>query len=57
LRFGLGIVKKGGWVVVEDIAVEAISLWQVVAALLPKHYEPHLYNADAGIVFAVQRLE
>ena len=56
LRFGLGIVKKGGWVVIEDIAGEAISLWQVVAALLPKHYEPHLYNAVGGIVFAVQRL-
>ena len=57
LRFGLRIVKQGGWVVIEDIASEAISLWQVVAALLPKHYAPRLFNADAGIVFAVQRLE
>jgi hypothetical protein len=57
LRFGLQIIRKGGWVVVEDIAREAITLWQVVAALLPSRYCPYLFNADGAVVFAVQRLE
>jgi len=57
LRFGLQIVKKGGWVVVEDINGQAIPLWQVVSALLPSgQYESHIFKADGAMVFAVQRL-
>jgi hypothetical protein len=57
LRFGLQIVKEGGWVVVEDISSEAICLWQVISALLPSsRYEPHIFKADGAIIFAVQRL-
>lgn len=57
LRFGLQIVRQGGWVVVEDIVEEAICLWQVVAALLPaSRYSSHIFRAEGGIVFAVQRL-
>lgn len=57
LRFGLQIVKKGGWVVVEDISSQAISLWQVVSALLPSgQYDSHIFKADGAMVFAVQRL-
>lgn len=57
LRFGLEIVKKGGWVVVEDIAAEAIPFWQVVAALLASKCRCHILNAEGAIVFAVQRLD
>lgn len=58
LRFGLEIVKKGGWVVIEDIGNDAISLWQVVAALLPQQYKPYLFkDAERSIVFAVKRLD
>ena len=57
LRFGLGIVRQGGWVVIEDIGSEAACIWQVVAALLPSRYRSYLFNADGGVVFAVKRLE
>lgn len=57
LRFGLQIVKPGGWVVVEDISGEAISLWQVVSSILPaEQYASHILRADGAFVFAVQRL-
>jgi SAM-dependent methyltransferase len=57
LEFGLKIVRKGGWVVVEDIVPDAISVWQVVSSLLPDSYEPHIFSAQGGVVFAVKRLQ
>lgn len=58
LEFGLKKVRKHGWVVIEDIYPEAIDVWQVVAAILPKDtYETHLFDADGGLVFAVKRLQ
>lgn len=56
LEFGLKIVKAGGWVVVEDISEASICLWQTVAALLPNTYEPYIFSANKGGVFAVKRL-
>lgn len=55
LRFGLGKVKVGGWVVIEDINPRIRALWEVVAALLPAPYEPHLIDAHRGCIFAVRR--
>ncbi len=56
LEFGLSKIKKGGWVVIEDIGSHAPPVWEVVASLLPADYQPYLLRADKGIVFAVQRL-
>lgn len=56
LDFALKIVKKGGWVVIEDIGVDAKSLWCVVSALLVEKYKSHLFYANDALVFAVQRL-
>lgn len=58
LRFGLEIVKPGGWVIIEDIAEEALSIWQTVAALLPEnHFQVHILKSKGPIVFAVKRLQ
>jgi hypothetical protein len=57
LEFGLKIIKVDGWVVVEDINVAALDLWKVVSVLLPSNYEPHIFLAKGGIVFAVKRLK
>jgi hypothetical protein len=51
------ILRKDGWVVVEDINRDALDFWQVVAALLPSRYRSKLYSAEGAIVFAVQRLD
>ena len=56
LKFGINRIKIGGWVVIEDIGSDAIPLWQIVAALLPDKYQPYLFDARGGILFAVQRL-
>ena len=56
LKFGLNIIKRGGWVVVEDIGFGAIDFWQVTAALLPSKYRCHIFKANEGIIFAVQRV-
>ena len=57
LAMATGIVRKGGWIVVEDIAEEAIPIWQCIASLLEeKGFRPMLFRACLGIVFAAQRL-
>jgi len=55
LKFGLTKVKVGGWVVVEDIGMEALPVWEVVSALLPSNYEPFIFSDEGSIVFAVKK--
>jgi len=55
LTFALKKVKAGGWIVIEDIAPDAIPLWKLVGALLPEHFQCHLFDAEGGVVFAVHR--
>jgi hypothetical protein len=56
LKFGLTKIRIGAWVVVEDVAPDAIPLWEVVSALLPSNYEPHIFRAESAFIFAVKRL-
>lgn len=53
--FALPRLRPGGWLVVEDIAPDALPVWHVVAALLPAGYAPFLVRARGGFVFCVQR--
>jgi hypothetical protein len=55
LAFGLEKLRVGGWLVIEDIPERAIPFWEVVAALLPAHYQRHLLVALGGLLFAVQK--
>ena len=55
LTFGLGLIRPGGWVVIEDIKPSALSLWQVIAACLPERFESHLVVAPHALVFLVRR--
>lgn len=56
LKWGLTKIRTGGWVVIEDVSSKAIPLWEIVSALLPNNYQPHIISAKGAIVFAVQRL-
>jgi hypothetical protein len=56
LKFGLTKIRIGAWVVVEDIAPEALPLWEVVSALLPSNYEARIFRGESVVVFAVKRL-
>lgn len=55
LQFALTKVKVGGWVVIEDIGLNALPVWEVIAALLPPHLEAHLFRANTSLVFAVKK--
>jgi SAM-dependent methyltransferase len=55
LTFALSRLKLGGWLVVEDIAHEALPVWQIITALLPVEYKPRLINAKGSTAFAIQR--
>jgi hypothetical protein len=55
LVFAFNKLKRGGWFVVEDIPYSALPVWQVIAALLPTEYTPHLISAEDEVVFAVER--
>lgn len=57
IRFLLPLLKKGGWLVIEDIADTAKPVWQVVASLLDsKAFQCHYIEAENGRLFAIQRL-
>ena len=56
LKFGLTKIRIGAWVVVEDIAPDALPLWEVVSTLIPNNYEPHILRGESVFVFAVKRL-
>ena len=50
------LVRKGGWIVIEDIAEEAIPIWQGIAPIIRMGgYKPRLFRAKGGIVFAAQK--
>jgi hypothetical protein len=57
LKFGLELVKVGGWVVIEDISGHALNIWQSVSAVFPKDkYRCHLYHDDVAVIFAVNKI-
>lgn len=55
LGMGLPKIKKGGWVIIEDIAHNTLPFWQVVSALLPNTYAATVYQANDALMFAVTR--
>ena len=55
LLFGIKKLKPNGWLVVEDIRDKAMPVWQVIAALLPRQYQPALVRDRLGsVVFIVK---
>lgn len=56
LVYALDHLAVDGWVVIEDIAAEAVPLWQVVGALMPTTYACELLQARGGVIFAARRI-
>lgn len=54
LAFALHTLKQDGWFVVEDICLEALPVWEVVAALLADEYSCWLVSARGGYLFVVR---
>jgi len=57
LAYSLQYIKKGGWVVIEDIGPNSIEIWHVVAHILSGKYSCQIFNSsDQGYLFAAQKL-
>lgn len=54
LAFSLDKLAPGGWVVIEDIRVEAIPVWKLASALLPESFKSYILLARGGVMFAAQ---
>jgi hypothetical protein len=57
LRFALGKIKVGGWVVIEDIPRCALPIWKVVESVIGERFRGAILSTRAAFVFAVQRLK
>jgi hypothetical protein len=57
LDFGLQIIKKNGWVIIEDIRVESLSIWKVIYHLISENFEPFIIQSKSAYIFAAQRLK
>jgi hypothetical protein len=56
LQFGISVVKKFGWVVIEDIPKTALSLWKLVSFLIPSTFNTYLIQDNEDFVFAIKRM-
>jgi hypothetical protein len=56
LGFGLDKLKAGGWLVIEDIRSEALPIWQLTAAIMPRQFKASLVTSKKAALFAVQRM-
>lgn len=55
LQFSLSALKRGGWLVIEDIGPDSLTIWQVIGTFLSPYYEVHMYFAEPNYVFAVRK--
>lgn len=55
LLVGLEKVRQGGWIVIEDIAEEALPFWQIVVLMIGGVHECHLVRAHGGLVVALKK--
>jgi hypothetical protein len=53
--FAVKKLRPGGWLVIEDIPVDAAPVWQVVAAVLSSHFETGLFQAASSLLFVAQK--
>jgi hypothetical protein len=56
LDLGMKIIKIGGWIVIEDIPRDAISVWQVIKALMPQNYMTYILQDGDDFAFALQKI-
>ena len=57
LDFGLQIIKKNGWVIIEDIRVESLSIWKVIYHLISENFEPFIIQSKSAHIFAAKRFK
>jgi hypothetical protein len=49
---GLDVIKRGGWIVIEDIPERGLIFWRLVANLLPQTYQVGIFHStNPGYIF------
>ena len=54
ISFSINKLKKGGWIVIEDISFESLTFWQVFSKILPLQYSSYVIKCNNGYAFAIQ---
>ncbi len=56
LLFGLTVLKKGGWIIIEDIPIHARVFWNTVNRLLPSSsFNKYMIKCPGPHVFVLQK--
>lgn len=55
LHFGLKQVKTGGWIIIEDIPVSSIAVWQIIYSLMAKQYQCWLIHSKSAYMFVIKK--
>lgn len=55
VTFSMRFLKRGGWLIVEDIRLSAFPVWEVVAALLPDDMDAVFVHANGTGMFVAHR--
>ncbi len=55
VRFGLELLSKGGWMIVEDVNPATLDIWQIVARLVATEFETTIVQCTHNPVIAFQR--
>jgi len=56
IAMGINIVKPGGWIVIEDIALCALPIWHIVEEVMRWHsWDCTLFNTRNALLFAARK--
>lgn len=56
LTVALKYIKKGGWIVIEDISLDSLPIWRIIEKLLPDIFTCKILHTKANVcLFAVQK--
>jgi hypothetical protein len=54
ISFAINKIKKGGWIVIEDISDESLVFWQVFSKILPPQYSSYIIQCNNGLAYVIQ---
>ena len=54
ISFATNKIKKGGWIVIEDISDESLVFWQVFSKILPPQYSSYIIQCNNGLAYVIQ---
>ena len=58
LRTATKLIKKGGYIVIEDINLKALDIWVTISSILPTNmFKAQIIEAKGALLFLVQRIK